>query len=517
MATASSAPAAQLSVLVVGGAGYVGSAACAWLMERGYRVWVLDDLSTGHREQVIAHGFTRARAGDRQAVGELLRAQKFDCVMHFAAKALVAESVRFPEMYHENNVEQTELLLDEMLKAGIRRFIFSSTCAIFGDVGDREIDEDCPKAPINPYGVSKLKAEGVMARLANERGLQAVALRYFNAAGAESQGRVGEWHDIETHLIPLVQKAALAGKSVKIFGTDYPTKDGTCVRDYIHVSDLAQAHEAAMLRLVKGGESGRFEVFNLGSESGYSVREVIDSCAKVLGRPIAVDLEGRRPGDPPRLVANAAKARRELGFAPRFGLEDIIRSAWAWERKHHARGKAVFLDRDGTINEDPGYLNDPERLKLLPGVAESLGRLKKAGFRLVVISNQSGVNRGLIPDGVLEKVHARLNELLAAAGGQIDRFEFCVHRPDEECECRKPKPRLILDATQALGIELGRSFMVGDKLSDLQAGRSSGCRASLLVRTGDGAKTEREGGNAVADFIADSLPAATDWILSQGT
>jgi UDP-glucose 4-epimerase len=484
-------------------------------MDRGHRVWVLDDLSTGHREQVLAHGFTQARAGDRAAVAALLRAEKFDCVMHFAAKALVGESVREPEMYFENNVAQTERLLDEVLNAGIRRLIFSSTCAVFGAVGDQAIDEELPKQPINPYGESKLRAERLLEKLARERGLQAVVLRYFNAAGAEPGGRVGEWHDVETHLIPLVQKAALAGQPVRIFGQDYPTEDGTCVRDYVHVTDLARAHEAAMHRLLGSDGKGRFEAFNLGSEHGYSVRQVLDVCTKALGRAIASVVEPRRAGDPPRLVANSAKARRELGFKVELGLEEIVRSAWAWEQKHHARAKAVFLDRDGTINEDPGYLSDPAKLKLLPGVDRALARLRQAGFKLVVISNQSGVNRGIIPAGMLEQVHARLSELLAPAGGGIDRFELCVHRPDENCECRKPKPRLILDATQALGLDLSRSYMVGDKLSDLQAGRAAGCSASALVRTGDGARTERENTAPAADFTGDSLTEVVDWILAR--
>ncbi len=325
------------NVLVIGGAGYVGSAACARLLDQGHSVWVLDDLSTGHREFLsrlhLEKRFIHARAGDRKAVSELLKKTPFDCAMHFAAKALVAESVQKPLEYFENNVEQTRVLLETLLDHDVPRFIFSSTCAIFGDPGTSSIDEELPKKPINPYGETKLEAEKLMARLAKERGLRAIALRYFNAAGAEPKLRVGEWHENETHLIPNILKAALSGKAVDVYGTDYPTPDGTCVRDYVHVSDLAAAHVAAMTRLLREpGDHGKFEACNLGSECGYSVKEVIRACEKVTHQKINTVEKPRRSGDPPRLVANSRLAKKELEFEIRFPLEEIVRTAWEWEK-----------------------------------------------------------------------------------------------------------------------------------------------------------------------------------------
>ncbi|MBC7692366.1 MAG: UDP-glucose 4-epimerase GalE [Methylotenera sp.] len=325
-------------VLVVGGAGYVGSACSAWLLDQGHRVWVLDDLSTGHRSALLGEGFTHARAGDSAAVRALFSREKFDCVMHFAARSLVGESVLKPQEYFENNVTQTALLLDEMIRAGIRRFIFSSTCAIFGNPGNQKISEHLPKAPMSPYGETKLNAEALLADCAKNQGLHAVALRYFNASGAEAQLRVGEKHDPETHLIPNVLKAVLEDRPVSVFGNDYPTPDGTCVRDYIYVSDLAAAHEAAMKRILarpaQDPKNGLFEVFNLGSESGYSVLEIIQTCEKVTGKKIKITHVERRPGDPPRLVADSALARRELGFKVRAdSLNQIISTAWDWEQK----------------------------------------------------------------------------------------------------------------------------------------------------------------------------------------
>lgn len=503
------------NVLVIGGAGYIGSATCAWLTGEGHRTWILDDLSTGHAELIIGQGFTRSQAGDRVRVSALLKQERFDCAIHFAAKASVSESVRMPKEYFENNVLQTEALIDELLKAGVKRFIFSSTCAIFGDVGDQTISEDLPKKPINPYGETKLQAEQCLERLARERGLQAIALRYFNAAGAEPGLRVGEWHAGESHLIPLVLKSVCEKKTTRIFGTDYPTPDGTAVRDYIHVSDLAFAHEAAMKRLLAlpAGAPGVFEQYNLGSEKGYSVREVVDACRSVAGELEVVE-EARRAGDPPRLVADSTKARKILGFRIKYGLKEIIESAWAWEKKHQSRARAVFLDRDGTLNDDPGYLSDPSQMKLLPGVGDALARLKGAGYKLVVISNQSGVGRGLIAPNALPKIHDRLEELLAPFSVHIDEYQLCLHRPEESCDCRKPKAKLLLNAVQSIAIDLSRSFMVGDKQSDVEAGRNAGCRASVLVRTGLGKSEEAA---ATADFTADSIGPAVDWILAQGT
>ncbi len=519
-------------VLVVGGAGYVGGTACAWLLDRGHHVWILDDLSTGHREWLPrlsgVDGFTLSRAGDTAQVKALLKQESFDCVMHFAAKALVGESVEKPDIYFENNVQQTEALLEAMLECGTRKFIFSSTCAIFGDPGPsvNHMNEEVPKNPINPYGETKLQVERILDRLAREKGLQAIALRYFNAAGAESGLRVGEWHDHETHLIPRLLQAALRGDPVEIFGTDYPTADGTCVRDYVHVWDLAQAHGAAMERLLKlpSEGAGRFEAYNLGSENGFSVREMIQACERTVGFKLKVKECPRRPGDPPRLVADARKAREVLGFGSSLvGLDQIFASAWTWEQhlrqaRQKASGlkRAVFLDRDGTLNEDPGYLNDPGQLRLLPQVGEALSLFKKAGFELVVVSNQSGVARGLIRPEVLPKIHSKMDELLKPYGVSVSYYALCLHHPDEGCSCRKPKPKLIIDAAAQIGIDLSRSFMVGDKLVDIQAGRNAGCRAVSLVRTGYGAEVEsRLLPHHRPEIIGDSLLEVARWILAQ--
>ncbi|MGZ3687240.1 MAG: UDP-glucose 4-epimerase GalE [Bdellovibrionota bacterium] len=515
-------------VLVVGGAGYVGGATCAWLIDQGNDVWVLDDLSTGHRELVLdgVRGFLEARTGDRSKVLPLLEREKFDCVMHFAARSLVAESVRFPEDYYENNVLQTEALLEMCAEAGVRNFIFSSSCAVFGAPEEEStagMDETLPRKPMSPYGMTKLEAERLLERAAKDKGIRSIALRYFNAAGAEPKLRTGEWHDHETHLIPNVLRAAERGTAVQIFGTDYPTPDGTCIRDYIHVTDLAAAQTNAMEKLLRlpSGPNGFFRAYNLGSETGYSVIEVIGTCEIVLGRKITVEENPRRAGDPPVLIADSRLARAEIGFGQKLrGLEEIIRSAYEWEKKGVTRARvrrAVFLDRDGTINEDPGYLADPEQLKLLPGAAEALHALKNAGFRLVVVSNQSGVGRGLIAPDALPKIHHRLESLLRPDRATIDHFELCVHHPDEQCDCRKPKPRLILDAAARLGVDVARSYMVGDKGSDIGAGRAAGCKASVLVRTGYGLETERALKPGEASFVADSLLEAARWILDQET
>jgi histidinol-phosphate phosphatase family protein len=357
-----------------------------------------------------------------------------------------------------------------------------------------------------------------LAELA-KKGLRSVALRYFNAAGAEPLLRVGEWHEPESHLIPRVLRNSTRMLPCEIFGTDYPTPDGTCVRDYVHVWDLAAAHGAALELLFvlggRAGEKGSFRAFNLGSENGSSVREVIDVCGEATGVPIRRVERERRAGDPPYLVSDSSLARKELGFRPESsGLPAIVDSAWAWERQRSqmqapARTRAVFLDRDGTLNEDPGYLSEPSLLRLLPGVGESLARLKAAGFLLIVVSNQSGVARGLIPEGSLKLVHARLDELVAEHGATVDRYELCVHHPDDDCECRKPKPKLILDAARALGVDIRRSYMIGDKESDVAAGIRAGCRGSILVRTGEGSRADSEG----AAFLGDSLVEAVDWIL----
>ncbi|MGK5082720.1 UDP-glucose 4-epimerase GalE [Bdellovibrionota bacterium FG-1] len=515
-------------VLVIGGAGYVGGTVCAWLLDQGHSVWVLDDYSTGHREWTArlpgVQAFIDARVGDRQVVQALLERERFDCVMHFAGKAIVAESVVSPRVYYENNVNQTKELMEAMLSAGVRRLIFSSSCAVFGDPGPtvERMGEGLPKNPMNPYGATKLEVERMLEEYARDRGLQAIALRYFNAAGADFKGRVGEWHDPETHLIPLMLKAALAEKEIEVFGTDYPTPDGTAIRDYVHVWDLAEAHGAAMKRLLSLGEAGCFEVYHLGSERGYSVLEMVRACEQAIGKKIRFKACSRRSGDPARLVADASRAREVLGFRPMDGaLERIFSSAWNWEglRAQVSRKsfRAVFLDRDGTINMDPGYISDPSQMKLIPGVGKAMAQLMKAGFKLVVVSNQSGIARGVIKPEILPKIHARMEELLAPAGARIDHYELCLHRPEDDCECRKPKPKLIQDGARALGIDLAQSYMVGDKLSDILSGIQAGCKASLLVRTGHGMDTEKQLTPGQVAFIGNSLREVVRWILGQET
>lgn len=502
-------------VLVVGGAGYVGGSVSAFLMDQGHEVWVLDDLSTGHRRSVLTPHFIEAKAGDRDVVEPLLKREKFDAVFHFAAKSIVSESVKFPEIYWENNVEQTRLLLDAMIAAGVKRFVFSSTAAVFGDPGDREMDESLPKNPINPYGETKLEVEKLLEEYAQKHALQSVALRYFNAAGADPKLRVGEHHDPETHLIPNVLKAALGRNQLKIFGKDYPTKDGTCVRDYIHVWDLARAHEAAMNRMIQNPGKGKFEAFNLGSEEGFTVLEVVQACRKETKQPIPAIEEPRRAGDPPRLVAKSALAKKELEFTTHAdSLSFIVSTAWAWEKKQNEKRSAVFLDRDGTINIDPGYLNDPEKLELYPGVGKALARLQKSGFELVIISNQSGVARGLITRQQISRIHERLDELLARDGVKISHYELCFHHPDENCECRKPKPALILKPAARYSIDLSKSYMIGDKWSDMGCGKNAGLKSSILVLTGHGKTDEAEAKKFGPVVVAD-LTEATDWILSR--
>ena len=485
-------------VLVVGGAGYIGSTTCAWLIDNGYQIWVLDDLSTGHRELALGEQFILGKAGDVERVRSILASEKFDCVMHFAAHSLVAESVQKQAFYHENNVEETRRLLDVLLESGVRRFIFSSSCAVFGDPGDLPIDEYLPASPLSPYGKTKLEVELILKNLAQERGLRSIVLRYFNAAGAEPQLRVGEWHEPESHLIPSVLKSLLKGETLQIFGTDYPTPDGTCIRDYVHVWDLAAAHGAALKRLLapaetgseasnegfhKGFDEGSYEAYNLGSGSGFSVREIIQASEKATGGSAKVIESKRRPGDASKLVASSRLAFQVLGFNPQYTtLQQMIASALAWEKKRSGiLRKAVFLDRDGTLNPDPGYLSDPSQMSLIPGVAEALVLLRQAGYLLVVVSNQSGVARGLIREEDLPKIHQRLEDLLRPWCIKIEHFALCLHHPEEHCACRKPKPKLILDAARALQIDVTQSYMIGDRQTDIEAGVAAGCKQSILV------------------------------------
>jgi len=318
-------------ILVCGGAGYIGSHMARWLALRGTRVTVLDNLSTGHREAVQWGDLVEADVLDPSSLEHAFSGRRFDAVMHFCARSLVGESMAEPYAYYANNVTGTLNLLDVMRRHGVTRLVFSSTAAVFGQpVADR-IDEEHPRQPINPYGASKLMVERILADAASAYGLGSVALRYFNAAGASPDASIGESHQPETHLIPNVLRAALGtGPALKVFGDDYPTPDGTCVRDYVHVDDLAQAHELALAYLDANPGA---HAFNLGNGQGFSVREVIAAAAAVSGRPIAHAIEPRRPGDPSVLVASSTKAREQLGWRPvHTRLEPIIESALRWHQ-----------------------------------------------------------------------------------------------------------------------------------------------------------------------------------------
>lgn len=321
-----------MKVLVVGGAGYIGSHMVQMLLDRGHEPVVFDNLSTGYRDAVPAGRLIEGDLADPAALEALFAAHRFDGVMHFASFIQVGESVREPAKYYRNNVANTLNLLDAMHRHGAKQFIFSSTAAIFGEPDYVPIDEKHPRRPINPYGFSKFAVEQVLEDYDRAYGLRSTCLRYFNAAGADPEGRLGERHEPETHLIPLVLQAASGRRShIDVFGQDYDTPDGTCIRDYIHIVDLCDAHLLALDRLRSGGESS---AYNLGNGNGFSVKEVIDASERVAGTPIARKYGGRRAGDPARLVADSRRARTELGWQPRFAdLETIVRHAWTWECK----------------------------------------------------------------------------------------------------------------------------------------------------------------------------------------
>lgn len=329
------------SVLVTGGAGYIGSHAVKALAEAGYDVWVLDDLSAGHAEAVarVAGAYpdrlVRLIEGDitdARIVAHALRESSAGAVMHFAARLSVGESMREPARYYRTNVVGALTVLAAMAECGVGRFVFSSTAATFGEPERTPIDETHPQRPINPYGETKLVVERALAHLARATGLRSVIFRYFNAAGADPDGLLGEDHTPEEHLIPRAIAAAMGGEPLRIFGTDYPTPDGTCIRDFVHVTDLAAAHLAGLRRLEEDGVSG---AYNLGMGDGVSVREVVDTVARVAGRDVPAVEAPRRDGDPSRLVASNAKARAELGWTPAHGsLDTIVRTAWAWHSRH---------------------------------------------------------------------------------------------------------------------------------------------------------------------------------------
>lgn len=318
--------------LVTGGAGYVGSHLVRALVDRGEEVVVLDDLRQGHRAAVPPGvPLVVADLADARALAEVFAGWRFDAVFHFAALSLVGESMRDPARYFVENVGNSLRLADAAARAGCLRFVLSSTAALFGDPERVPIDEEARLAPTNPYGESKLMVERALDWMGRIHGLRSACLRYFNAAGADPEGRIGEDHEPETHLVPLAIGAALGTRApLTVFGADYPTPDGTCIRDYIHVSDLADAHIRVLDRLASG--SCRY---NLGTGTGYSVKQVIEAVERIGGRPVPHAYGPRRAGDPAVLVASSARLRAETGWAPRFGtLDDIVRTAWAWHAAH---------------------------------------------------------------------------------------------------------------------------------------------------------------------------------------
>jgi UDP-glucose 4-epimerase len=321
-----------VKLLVVGGAGYVGSQVARQLARAGHEVWVFDNLSQGHRAAVAGDTLIVGELADSRLLQQTLVKLRIDAVLHFAALALVGESMVDPARYWINNVSGTLSLLEAMRAAGVSRIVFSSTTATYGVPKRVPIVETTPQLPINPYGLTKLVIEQALGDYARAYGFAYAALRYFNAAGADPEGSIGEDHDPETHLIPLVLQIPLGQRDeIVIFGDDYPTPDGTCVRDYVHVVDLAQAHLAALDRL----RPGRGLVLNLGTGRGYSVREVIDACRRVTGHAIPVRVGSRRPGDPPELVAESHKAHDLLGWRPQYvEIEAIVETAWRWHRSH---------------------------------------------------------------------------------------------------------------------------------------------------------------------------------------
>jgi len=322
-----------MNILVVGGAGYIGSHMVKRLLKDGHHVIVVDNLSTGYKDAVLAKTFFEVDIADQKNLSKVFEENSIDAVFHFASFIQVGESVTNPAKYYRNNVAATLSLLEVMVKFKVMHFVFSSTAAVFGNPDYSPIDEKHPKEPINPYGQSKLMVEKILEDFDRAYGLKSVSLRYFNAAGADPEGELGERHMPETHLIPLVLQAASGRRdSISVFGQDYETPDGTCVRDYIHINDLADAHVKAIDYLKKGNPSA---AFNLGNGKGFSVKKIIDAAVKVTGKKIPVKYAERRAGDPAILVADASLAQNVLGWTPEYqNVEDIISHAWAWEEKY---------------------------------------------------------------------------------------------------------------------------------------------------------------------------------------
>ena len=336
----------KLSILVVGGAGYIGSHMCQMLLQHGHKVTVFDNFSRGHRDATLS---AEVVEGDIRSDEDLTRCfshHKFDVVMHFAALAYVGESVKEPALYYENNVLGSFRLLNAMQNAGINKLVFSSTCATYGEPLERPITEQHSQLPVNPYGKTKLMVEQVLSDYAVAYDLNSISLRYFNAAGCDPTGLLGERHEPETHLIPLILEEALriinggvqAHTKLMVFGDDFPTIDGTCIRDYIHVQDLCSAHLNAVERLMTT-KNIRAEAYNLGNGKGYSVLEVIEACRRVTGVDIRYNISPRRPGDPAWLVGSAEKAKSILGWQPKIsGIDDIVSTAWNWIQAREASG-----------------------------------------------------------------------------------------------------------------------------------------------------------------------------------
>lgn len=321
-----------MKILVVGGAGYIGSHMVKMLGGRHLEVISFDNLSNGHRDAVLSGDFIEGDLANIHQIDQLFASARFDSVMHFASYIDVAESVSNPAKYYRNNVANTQNLLDVMVKYGVNNLVFSSTAAIFGEPEYSPIDEEHPRIPINPYGRSKLMVEQMLADYDSAYGLKSVAFRYFNAAGADPDGEIGERHSPETHLIPLVLQAATGRRnSISIFGEDYDTPDGSCVRDYIHIQDLCVAHLLGLEKLHNTGKSMRY---NLGNGQGFSVKQVIDTVKKVTGKDFEVVHAGRRAGDPAELIADSTRARQDLGWCPKISsLFNIVETAWQWEQR----------------------------------------------------------------------------------------------------------------------------------------------------------------------------------------
>lgn len=323
-----------MSILVTGGAGYIGSHCVARLLEAGEKVVVLDNLSTGFKKLVLTPDFVEADIHDEHQVEAVLKTFDVQTVMHFAASCYVGESVEKPSLYYWNNVSGTISLLRAMENTGVKQLIFSSSCATYGVPEDvtKPIDEQTPQNPVNPYGHSKLMVEKIIRDWATEKTLHHMVFRYFNAAGAHHQGHIGECHDPETHLIPLALQVANGNlPELNILGDDYPTPDGTCIRDYIHVEDIAEAHYLGYRHLQEGNGS---DFVNLGNSKGYSVQQVVDAVETWTGKPVGRQIKPRRPGDPPILIASATKAEQVLGWRPRYPeLSAMISSAWQWQQK----------------------------------------------------------------------------------------------------------------------------------------------------------------------------------------